>query len=159
MGSIAKYNWSDHYIGKPRPIRIIGIGAGISGIAFVYKASKLENVDFTVYEKNDDIGGTWLESRYPGVSCDIPAHSYSYTWVGNPNWSKVYVGAEEIWDFYRKLAREYGVYEKTKFRHKVVGAEWDDDASVWRVSVENLDTGEIFQDQAEVLFNSGGILK
>jgi cation diffusion facilitator CzcD-associated flavoprotein CzcO len=94
MGSIAlpepeKYVVQDQYIFTPKPIRVIVIGAGISGIAFAYKALSLENVEYVIYEKNADVGGTWLESRYPGCSCDIPAHSYSYPWVGNPNWSKV----------------------------------------------------------------------
>ena len=26
----------------------------------------IENVEHVIYEKNDDIGGTWLENRYPG---------------------------------------------------------------------------------------------
>jgi cation diffusion facilitator CzcD-associated flavoprotein CzcO len=25
-----------------------------------------ENVEHVIYEKNADIGGTWLENRYPG---------------------------------------------------------------------------------------------
>lgn len=25
-----------------------------------------ENVEHVIYEKNGDIGGTWLENRYPG---------------------------------------------------------------------------------------------
>lgn len=79
----------DAYIHKPRPIKVIVIGAGISGIAFAYKAQSLEEVEYTIYEKNPDVGGTWYESRYPGCSCDIPAHSYSYPWVGNPEWSRV----------------------------------------------------------------------
>jgi cation diffusion facilitator CzcD-associated flavoprotein CzcO len=92
MGSLsntAKLTVSDQYIGKPKAIKVIVIGAGISGIAFAYKAQFLENVEYVVYEKNADVGGTWLESRYPGCSCDIPAHSYSYPWIGNPEWSKV----------------------------------------------------------------------
>lgn len=92
MGSIAiakEYVVPDQYIGKPKPAKVIVIGAGISGIAFAYKAQSLENIDYTVYEKNADVGGTWLEARYPGCSCDIPAHSYTYPWVGNPDWSRV----------------------------------------------------------------------
>jgi cation diffusion facilitator CzcD-associated flavoprotein CzcO len=92
MGSLTapdSYVVSDQYIGKPRPIKVIVIGAGISGIAFAYKAQFLEDVSYVIYEKNADVGGTWFESRYPGCSCDIPAHSYSYPWVGNPDWSKV----------------------------------------------------------------------
>lgn len=94
MGSIAlpeadEYFVRDEHIFTPKLVRVIVIGAGISGIAFAYKALSLENVEYVIYEKNSDVGGTWLESRYPGCSCDIPAHSYSYPWVGNPNWSKV----------------------------------------------------------------------
>ncbi|KIX92006.1 uncharacterized protein Z520_12277 [Fonsecaea multimorphosa CBS 102226] len=160
MGSVGNpaYTWSDHYIAEPKPVRVIAIGAGISGIAFVHKVKNLENVDFIVYEKNADVGGTWLEARYPGVSCDVPAHSYTYSWVGNPSWSKVYVGAVEICEFYKRLARSYGVYEKTMFRHQVVGAEWEDKTSQWKVTIKDLNTGKVLIDHAEVLLNLGGIL-
>jgi cation diffusion facilitator CzcD-associated flavoprotein CzcO len=87
---MASKNWvteesdilANHYVNQPRPIRAIGLGAGISGIAFAYKAREIENLSFQIYEKNSDVGGTWLESRYPGVSCDVPAHSYTFTWEG-----------------------------------------------------------------------------
>lgn len=73
-----------------RKLRLICIGAGISGIAAAYKYDQqLENVDFVVYEKNKDVGGTWLENQYPGCACDIPAHGYTYSWEGNPNWSRL----------------------------------------------------------------------
>lgn len=92
MGSInvpTPYSVAENHIGESKPIKIIVIGAGISGIAFSYKAQSLENVEYVIYEKNSDVGGTWFEARYPGCSCDIPAHSYSYPWVGNPEWSQV----------------------------------------------------------------------
>lgn len=73
---------ADHYVNEPKPIRVVVLGAGIAGIAFTHKVRALENVTFTIYEKNSDVGGTWLESRYPGVSCDVPAHAYTYTWAG-----------------------------------------------------------------------------
>ncbi|KAK2811062.1 hypothetical protein FQN50_002397 [Emmonsiellopsis sp. PD_5] len=161
MGSIAnpeKYVVKSDYIHQPKPIKIIVIGAGISGIAFAYKAKTLENVEYTIYEKNAEVGGTWLESRYPGCSCDIPAHSYSYPWVGNPEWSKVYAGAEELWNFYRDRAEEYGVYEHTKFEHQVSGATWNEDSGKWGVKVENLKTGEMVEDSADVVINCAGVL-
>ncbi|KAK2781498.1 hypothetical protein FQN52_001608 [Onygenales sp. PD_12] len=161
MGSIAnpeKYVVKGDYIHQPKPIKIIVIGAGISGIAFAYKAKTLENVEYTIYEKNAEVGGTWLESRYPGCSCDIPAHSYSYPWVGNPEWSKVYAGAEELWNFYRDRAEEYGVYEHAKFEHQVAGATWNEDSGKWTVKVENLKTGEMVEDSADVVINCAGVL-
>ncbi len=150
---------ASNYVHEPKPIRVIYIGAGISGIAFAYKANQIEGLSYTIYEKNDDVGGTWLESRYPGVSCDVPAHGYTFTWRANPDWSRFYASGKEIWQWYKKLAGEYGVYERTKFKHKVVAAQWDEAAQLWRVEVENLDTGERFEDVAEVLINGGGPLK
>ena len=76
----------------PRPMRLVCIGAGIAGIAAAYKYQRqLHNVDFQIYEKNHDVGGTWLENRYPGCACDIPAHGYTYSWEGNPEWSRLCV--------------------------------------------------------------------
>lgn len=148
-----------NYVHEPKPIRVAFIGAGLAGIGFAYKVRQLENVDFVIYEKNHDVGGTWLESRYPGLSCDVPAHCYTYTWVGNPDWSRVYASGEEIWQFYKKLAGEYGVYEHTKFKHRVIGAEWDSSATEWKVDVEDLETGRVFVDRVNVLINGGGALK
>jgi len=79
-------------IHKKRQMRVICIGAGIAGIAAAYKYERrLINASFTIYEKNHDVGGTWLENRYPGCACDIPAHGYTYSWEGNPEWSRLFV--------------------------------------------------------------------
>ena len=49
-----------------RTIKVLSIGAGISGIMNAYLIQKhMENVEHVIYEKNNDIGGTWLENRYP----------------------------------------------------------------------------------------------
>lgn len=80
----------DQPLHTKRKLRLICIGAGISGIAAAYKYERdLENVDLVIYEKNDKVGGTWYENRYPGCACDIPAHAYTYSWEGNPNWSRL----------------------------------------------------------------------
>ena len=50
-----------------RKIKIITIGAGFSGILLAYQIQKhCQNVENVIYEKNADLGGTWLENRYPG---------------------------------------------------------------------------------------------
>lgn len=54
----------------PRPIKIICIGAGFSGLSLAHQVEigKLGNCNLQIYEKNSDIGGTWFENRYPGCA-------------------------------------------------------------------------------------------
>lgn len=88
--SLEPYDVVDQPLHTKRTLRLIVIGAGLSGIAAAYKyQEKLENVEFQIYEKNEDVCGTWLENKYPGCACDIPAHGYTYSWEGNPNWSRL----------------------------------------------------------------------
>ena len=54
-------------VDEPRPLRVVVIGAGISGIlACVRFLQRIPNVEICVYDKNSDLGGTWFENRYPG---------------------------------------------------------------------------------------------
>jgi len=49
---------------KHRRIKVLTIGAGVSGILMAYLLQKhCEHVEHIIYEKNGDIGGTWLEVR------------------------------------------------------------------------------------------------
>lgn len=52
----------------PRQVRIIAIGAGFAGISMAraVNTGSIRNATMTVYEKNNNIGGTWYENRYPG---------------------------------------------------------------------------------------------
>lgn len=79
-------------LGEPRPIRVITIGAGASGLNLARQIdAHMRNVDHVVYEKNPDVGGTWFENRYPGCACDIPSHNYQFTWAPSPEWKHLYV--------------------------------------------------------------------
>lgn len=57
----------EHPIHTERHMRIICAGAGASGLLFAYKLQRsFSNFDFVIYEKNEEVGGTWWENRYPG---------------------------------------------------------------------------------------------
>jgi cation diffusion facilitator CzcD-associated flavoprotein CzcO len=59
--------WSDNPIHQQRSLKVICIGAGASGLLIAYKLQRsFEDFDLTVYEKNEDVGGTWFENKYPG---------------------------------------------------------------------------------------------
>lgn len=60
---------------QPRKLRVVCVGAGFSGLLIAYKYKYQyhmdDYIDLSIYEKNADVGGTWLENRYPGVACDV----------------------------------------------------------------------------------------
>ena len=83
--------------GTPKKLRIAMLGAGASGLNFFkFAEDNLKNVDIICYDKNDDVGGTWYENRYPGCACDIPSVVYQYPWRPAP-WSRYYSPSSEIW--------------------------------------------------------------
>jgi ribulose 1,5-bisphosphate synthetase/thiazole synthase len=60
------YRIIEQPIGTRRALRVVCMGAGYSGLMMAIMFNeKLKNSNATlaVYEKNDDIGGTWLENR------------------------------------------------------------------------------------------------
>lgn len=68
-----KYDPKDQPVENFRPLKVIAIGAGFSGIYVSIRIPEwLRNVELVVYEKNEGLGGTWWENRYPGCACDIP---------------------------------------------------------------------------------------
>lgn len=52
-------------IDKPRPIKVIVLGAGMSGIiAGIFFPRSVQNLELVIYDKNPDLGGTWYEAKY-----------------------------------------------------------------------------------------------
>jgi hypothetical protein len=66
----------DEPIENFRPMKVRVIWAGYSGIYLGIRIpQRLRNIDLQIYEKNEGIGGTWWENRYPGCACDIRGKS------------------------------------------------------------------------------------
>ena len=54
-------------IHSPRRLKVICIGAGASGLLLAYKLQRsFDYFELVIYEKNEDISGTWFENTYPG---------------------------------------------------------------------------------------------
>lgn len=107
-----------------RQPRIAIIGAGMSGIAAVVKLRKAGYTDLTVFEKADRVGGTWRENRYPGLSCDIPAAWYSFSFAKNPNWTHRFAYGPEIQAYMEKTARDFDVLSVVRFNCAVTKLDY-----------------------------------
>ncbi|KAL3474465.1 hypothetical protein BJX99DRAFT_248248 [Aspergillus californicus] len=141
-----------------RQLRVICAGAGASGIYLAYRL-KHYFTDFTldIYEKNPEIGGTWLENRYPGCACDVPAHNYTYSFEPKWDWSANYAGSEEIFKYFSDFVHKHGLREYISCSHKVVRAEWDEANAEWEVHVEK-QNGALYIQRCDFFISAAGIL-
>src|SRR5262249_46447553 len=99
----------------PRRLRLAVIGAGMAGILSAIKLKEAGLTDFTVYEKADRVGGTWRENTYPGLSCDVPSHLYSYSFALTPEWTHRYSPGSEIQAYFERIAHEHDIQRNVRF--------------------------------------------
>ncbi len=137
--------------GAARPLRVAVIGAGMGGILAAIKLKEAGLTDFTVYEKADRPGGTWRDNTYPGLSCDVPSHLYSYSFAPNPEWSHMFSPGPEIQAYFEGVARDYDVLRFMRFGDEVVRCELDNGR--W-----HLRTAAGRRDVADVVIAATGVL-
>ena len=89
--------------------------------------------DVVVFERADEVGGTWRDNTYPGCACDVPSALYSFTFAPNPAWGRLYARQAEIQTYARRVAREHGVEEHVVTGADVLSADWDEHAQRWLV--------------------------
>ncbi len=160
LADTGDYAVREEPLGSAKHIRIVGIGAGASGINMIRTLRQnLENYDHIIYEKNGDVGGTWFENRYPGCRCDVPSHNYQFSWRPNKEWTNFFSPADEIGAYLCQICEDENMKDVIKTMHKVVAARWNDGKGLWELSIINLRTGEEFSDEANFLVDASGILK
>ncbi|MDH6243887.1 NAD(P)/FAD-dependent oxidoreductase [Mycobacterium sp. OTB74] len=129
------------------------VGAGFAGIGAAIQLKRLGIENFTILEREDDLGGTWYVNHYPGLAVDVPTTTYSYFFEPNPNWSRLFTPGPEIKRYADDIAAKYDVRKHVRFNTVVDGAHWDEEASLWRVAVADGDTIS-----ARYLFTATGFL-
>jgi cation diffusion facilitator CzcD-associated flavoprotein CzcO len=109
------------------------IGAGMAGVLAAIKL-KQRGEDFTVFEKAAKIGGTWRENRYPGLTCDVPAHAYTYSFEPYAEWQAFYATGAEIQTYFEQVVAKYGIGPHIRFNAEVTAVEWDEASAQWTVT-------------------------
>lgn len=108
------------------------VGAGVSGMAAGLCLQR-RGVPFTIFEKADEVGGTWWENRYPGLTIDVPSPIYTFSGHRNPRWRRFLPGREEILAYHREVSVRSGLRERMRFGAEVVAASWT--GSDWELSL------------------------
>ncbi|CAG9953721.1 unnamed protein product [Clonostachys rosea f. rosea IK726] len=154
------YEITEQPIGTRRPIRVVCLGAGYSGLMMsIMFSQKMQgkNAELVVYERNLDLGGTWLENRYPGCKCDIPAHNYAYSFAPKPDWPNYYATSQQIHQYMHEVADKYDCKKYIKLQHSVQSATWNEGNGKWDLKIKDA-SGSIIGDEADVFINASGVL-
>src|SRR5581483_12005915 len=150
-GQVLRCGGLDFMDSSARPLRVVVIGAGMAGILSAIKLAEAGITDVTVYEKGDRVGGTWRENTYPGLSCDVPSHLYSYSFALNPDWSHRFSPGPEIERYFEQVAQDHDVLRKVRFAEEVVACRYA--GGRW-----HLDTASGRHDRADVVIAATGVL-
>ncbi|KAI8971008.1 FAD/NAD-P-binding domain-containing protein [Trametes punicea] len=153
----------DFCIDDSRLTKVLIVGAGFSGItAGIRFQQKLPDVGLTIYEKSAGVGGVWFNNKYPGLTCDVPSHSYQLTFEQKKDWSALYAPGPEIRQYLEDVVEKYKLTRYLKLKHEVVHAQYNEAAGRWHVRVrrQNAETGGLdeLEDTADVLVCAMGSL-
>lgn len=109
------------------------IGTGFAGLGAAIRLKQQGRDDFVIFEREDDIGGTWYLNHYPGCACDVPSHLYSFSFEPNPDWSRLFAPQPEIRAYLASCADKHGLREHIRLNSEVTEARFDEEAGIWRL--------------------------
>ncbi|KAJ5713998.1 uncharacterized protein N7483_011179 [Penicillium malachiteum] len=111
-----------------------------------------------IYEKNEQVGGTWWENKYPGCACDVPSHNYTWSFEPKLDWSGTYASSKEIFNYFHSFTDKYALQHYCRMRHQVVSAIWNTQEHGYHVKIRDLNANTEIDDFCDILINAGSVL-
>src|ERR1700739_4818334 len=116
------------------------IGAGFSGMYMLHSLRDKLELNVTVFEAGDGVGGTWYWNRYPGARCDSDSYIYCYTFDKNLlqewSWSERYPEQDEILRYLEHCAERFDLKPDIQFGKRVTEVVFDDNTELWTVRTD-----------------------
>src|SRR5436309_14747136 len=126
-----------------RAFRVVVAGAGVSGL-FMAETLKRARIDFTVYEKAGDVGGTWRDNTFPGLFVDVLSRQSEFPFQPNYDWSRKYAPPTEIWAYIKQVARDRGLASFIRFNEEIVAARFTEGRSHPETPQGKTDAADVF---------------
>jgi len=111
------------------------IGAGFGGLATAIELERSGHRNFTVLERQPEVGGVWQANDYPGAACDVPSIIYQFSYALDPDWSRRFGSQAEIRDYLKRVAADTGVDRRIRFNTTVKAASFNATTSRWKVEL------------------------
>lgn len=116
----------------PADFRVVIIGAGIAGITAALACADA-GIDYQIIERNDEVGGTWYTTTYPGIGVDTPSAYYSLSRDINGDWSSYYPQGAEYQAYLVSVANKNDLRTRTRFGTTVEALWWDERRRQWQI--------------------------
>ena len=111
------------------------VGAGFGGIGLGIELRRAGIGSFTILEKADGVGGVWRDNTYPGLTCDVPSHLYSFSFEPNHDWTRRFPPQSEILAYLERCADKHGLRDHIRLGTEVLAAEFDHDRGGWGIEL------------------------
>lgn len=116
---------------------VIGIGAGFAGLALIHHLREA-GLSVQVFDRADDIGGTWTWNRYPGAATDSEGYYYCLTFskeiLQEWTWSQRYPGWEETHRYLHFVAEKCDMWPNIQLNTEIVSAHFQKESGLWLVT-------------------------
>jgi 4-hydroxyacetophenone monooxygenase len=129
------------------------VGAGVSGIAAAIAMTR-HGAEVVLFERTEDLGGTWNLNRYPGCGVDTASHLYSLSYEP-ADWAYYYAPQRHLKEYVKQVAARHGVTDRVRLGTEVTAAQFDSTRSAWRLELEDR-TGARSEHWADVLISAVG---
>lgn len=134
MTSVAAHQ--DTSVVRQSPDMLVAIiGGGIGGLGAAIQLKRAGYTDYTIFERADDIGGTWQANHYPDVAVDIPGIVYQFSFEKYPYWSRTFPKGAEVRAYIEHLADKYDLHAHLQLRTEVMRRDWDEDNHFWMLTL------------------------
>ena len=121
---------------RPAPDHQVAIiGAGLGGLGMAAALKRINIQDFAIFERAEDIGGTWRDNTYPGIGVDIPVFAYQFSYELKPDWSRFFPKGHEVKAYIDDYADTYGIRPHIRLNSEVRSRTWDEEDHLWRLDV------------------------
>ena len=131
--------------------RFVIVGAGFGGLEMAVALKKAGMDDFVMLEKGRDVGGVWRDNSYPGCSCDVPSHLYSFSFAPYRGRDKRYPPQQDILAYLRQVASDFGLLPHLRLNTAVTQAVFQEAEKRWQVTTAS---SELFDTEC-VIFAVG----
>jgi 4-hydroxyacetophenone monooxygenase len=112
--------------------RVAIIGAGIAGLTAALELAAA-GMDYRIFDRNDEVGGTWYTTTYPGIGVDTPSAYYSLSRDIKGDWSSYYPMGAEYQSYLVSVADKNHLRRRTRFGTEVDALWWDDERRQWQI--------------------------